>query len=168
MFVWMYLNLKVMGFGFREASNREWFSYWELNSGNRVGQVSCMMTGTDLADDLEAGVHHLLDLGGEVAVAQLTNQRWVLRSRDQLSTNHSSPVPPWARRWCRCCRGPRTRSPAGERARSGGGSRYCEPIASVLLYSQPLWVWFWGPKNVPSSCTYLRLACVIEVIIIDI
>ena len=30
-----------------------------------------MMTGTDLADDLEAGVHHLLDLGGEVAVAQL-------------------------------------------------------------------------------------------------
>ena len=39
--------------------------------GTRVGQVSCMMTGTDLADDLEAGVHHLLDLGGEVAVAQL-------------------------------------------------------------------------------------------------
>ena len=50
-----------------------------------------MMTGTDLADDLEAGVHHLLDLGGEVAVAQLTNQRGVLRSRDLLSTNHSSP-----------------------------------------------------------------------------
>ena len=93
-----------------------------------------MMTGTDLADNLEAGVHHLLDLGGEVAVAQLTNQRGVLRSRDQLSTNHSSPGPPWARRWCRCCRGRRTRSPAGERARSGGGYHYCEPIASVLLY----------------------------------
>ena len=35
-----------------------------------------MMTGTDLADDLEAGVHHLLDLGGEVAVAQLDQSEY--------------------------------------------------------------------------------------------
>ena len=34
--------------------------------------------------------------------------------------------------------------------------------------SQPLWVRFWDPKNVPSSCTYLGPAQVMEVIIIDV
>ena len=30
------------------------------------------------------------------------------------------------------------------------------------------WVWFWATKIVPRSCMYLRLAQVMEVIIIDI
>ena len=34
--------------------------------------------------------------------------------------------------------------------------------------SQPLWVWFWDPENVPSSCTHLGPAQVMEVIIIDV
>ena len=34
--------------------------------------------------------------------------------------------------------------------------------------AQRLWVRFSGPKNVPSSCTYLGPAQVMEVIIIDI
>ena len=38
----------------------------------------------------------------------------------------------------------------------------------VEYTSQRPWVRFWGAKNVPSSCMYLRLACVIKVIIIDI
>ena len=33
---------------------------------------------------------------------------------------------------------------------------------------QPLWVRFSGPKNVPSSCTHLGPAQVMEVIIIDV
>ena len=36
------------------------------------------------------------------------------------------------------------------------------------IYSQRPWVRFWGAKNVPSSCTHLGPAQVMEVIIIDI
>ena len=39
---------------------------------------------------------------------------------------------------------------------------------STLYLSQLLWVGFWGPKIVASSCTYLGLAQVIIVLIIDI
>ena len=38
----------------------------------------------------------------------------------------------------------------------------------TIYTSQLLWVGFWGPKIVASSCTYLGLAQVIIVLIIDI
>ena len=41
-------------------------------------------------------------------------------------------------------------------------------LTTLQNYAQPLWVGFSGPKNVPSSCTHLGPAQVMEVIIIDV